>query len=96
MVVAPLRLPAVVFLSRLSVELRSRGKMAATINAECVACGQVHRFYLAVADIFTVGTKYEYVCPTRARTIRMTIDRGADKAIVKSRPRGSVEVKLID
>lgn len=72
------------------------GNMPATIDLECSACGRVHRFYLASADAFRAAGSYEYVCPSNAKTIRITISSGANKAKVKSRPRGSVEIKELN
>ena len=69
--------------------------MAATIELECSSCGQRHTLFLSVADLFTAGAEYTYVCPQKRNLIRITVGDKLGNANVQMRPRDSIVIREI-
>jgi hypothetical protein len=69
--------------------------VAATIELECGSCGQRHTLFLPVADLYTAGAEYAYVCPQKRNLILFTVGDKSGNANVQMRPRNSIVVREI-
>jgi len=69
--------------------------VAATIELECSSCGQRHTLFLPVADLYTAGAEYTYVCPEKRNLVLFTVGDKLGTANVQMRPRNSIVVREI-
>jgi hypothetical protein len=69
--------------------------VAATIELDCSSCGQRHTLFLPVANLFTAGAEYTYVCPQTRESVRITASDNLGNANVQMRPRHSIVVRQI-